>query len=762
MTLSTIFRSIRRFYFNYYHIKTSSIYLHSAFTRRLQYAFRLVLTFLIGSFVAYATPLRLHLGQIYMIPNLGVLCIQETFGATLSTTLHVTSVIIPLSMFLFLIQTLGLSYQNYLVGEILLLLSSFCISYRCRTLQFRKLSLWFNAIFFVSIINEQTIRATFAFELLADFVLGMFVAVLVSLLFFPLFATLDIENRVNYCLFHLDQMQAFLIQAFLCYDSTAAKVSLARAAIVERRLRNTMNETRQRLNEVYLEPCRLLQWIFTRHRNEIFSLSIEQQVDLITSLMFHVCSLQAMIEQCTFNKYHQDLVKQLESNLLDFISNQSMVIDSLISSSLVNTDTFHNRLTNLQLAIESLNSAYKQVRLHRIEEVFLTGTKTQSDDHLSHTFFFFQLDAIARLLTQITTINRQREKTSKTTQVRTCLKDYCKFHFDWPRIISAFKSMLIIGVGSIFVMVPSLANSFANGQWILIGLCMTQGDTVGGALTTMKLRLVGTLLGSMWAYAIYAAVGEESYKIFAMLVPWLLLCGYLKLIPQWDYAATVAASTPIVVNLGRLYGDVFRQGNYVLLRIQESIIGIGVGMFLTVLIFPTFAVDLLKTNIQDTLKTCRRATESIHSVYDQFFQHQHARRYSLSMNEEEEIKFHIDLQRRHFHQLISSQRIQLNYASLEPSIWWFNYGFSPSQYDLLIKQQLDMFRMLHNMHATLMQINDCSMDDKNQIDELRLNAAGGRFLPDLHGELLDLSRQLSDCIDLWISYLTLTHTTYYR
>ncbi|CAF1028782.1 unnamed protein product [Adineta ricciae] len=688
MTLSTIFRSIRRFYFNYYHIKTSSIYLHSAFTRRLQYAFRLVLTFLIGSFVAYATPLRLHLGQIYMIPNLGVLCIQETFGATLSTTLHVTSVIIPLSMFLFLIQTLGLSYQNYLVGEILLLLSSFCISYRCRTLQFRKLSLWFNAIFFVSIINEQTIRATFAFELLADFVLGMFVAVLVSLLFFPLFATLDIENRVNYCLFHLDQMQAFLIQAFLCYDSTAAKVSLARAAIVERRLRNTMNETRQRLNEVYLEPCRLLQWIFTRHRNEIFSLSIEQQVDLITSLMFHVCSLQAMIEQCTFNKYHQDLVKQLESNLLDFISNQSMVIDSLISSSLVNTDTFHNRLTNLQLAIESLNSAYKQVRLHRIEEVFLTGTKTQSDDHLSHTFFFFQLDAIARLLTQITTINRQREKTSKTTQ------NYFSIQ------------------------------NFANGQWILIGLCMTQGDTVGGALTTMKLRLVGTLLGSMWAYAIYAAVGEESYKIFAMLVPWLLLCGYLKLIPQWDYAATVAASTPIVVNLGRLYGDVFRQGNYVLLRIQESIIGIGVGMFLTVLIFPTFAVDLLKTNIQDTLKTCRP------SACSKIF--------------------------------ANSQRIQLNYASLEPSIWWFNYGFSPSQYDLLIKQQLDMFRMLHNMHATLMQINDCSMDDKNQIDELRLNAAGGRFLPDLHGELLDLSRQLSDCIDLWISYLTLTHTTYYR
>ena len=68
----------------------------------------------------------------------------------------------------------------------------------------------------------------------------------------------------------------------------------------------------------------------------------------------------------------------------------------------------------------------------------------------------------------------------------------------WPRFVSAFKSMVIIGVGSIFVMVPRLATAFENGQWILIALCMTQGDTVGGAFTTMKMRLVGTLFGKLF------------------------------------------------------------------------------------------------------------------------------------------------------------------------------------------------------------------------------------------------------------------------
>ena len=61
-----------------------------------------------------------------------------------------------------------------------------------------------------------------------------------------------------------------------------------------------------------------------------------------------------------------------------------------------------------------------------------------------------------------------------------------------------------------------------------------------------------------------------------------------------------------------------------------------------------------------------------------------------------------------------------------------------------------------------MHINECSMNDDRKIEDLRLNAAGGRFLPDLHNELADLSQQLSDCVDLWTSYLTSTQTASYR
>ena len=72
------------------------------------------------------------------------------------------------------------------------------------------------------------------------------------------------------------------------------------------------------------------------------------------------------------------------------------------------------------------------------------------------------------------------------------------------------------------------------------------------------------------------------------------------------------------------------------------------------------------------------------------------------------MKLDIDLQSRQFHELISSQRTLLDYAALEPSIWWFNYGFSANRYSILVQEQLDLFRMLHNTYATVSRLYQIS------------------------------------------------------
>ena len=107
----------------------------------------------------------------------------------------------------------------------------------------------------------------------------------------------------------------------------------------------------------------------------------------------------------------------------------------------------------------------------------------------------------------------------------------------------------------------------------------------------------------MWAYVTYIAVNDDVYKTFGMLVPWIIVFGYLKLLPEWGYAATVAAFTPILITLGRIpQGDSLPAGNYALLRIEENLVGIAIAVVLTLVIFPVFAIDSLKNNIQSKFR----------------------------------------------------------------------------------------------------------------------------------------------------------------
>ncbi|CAF4619324.1 unnamed protein product [Rotaria sp. Silwood2] len=413
-----------------------------------------------------------------------------------------------------------------------------------------------------------------------------------------MFATFDIENRFNYSLLKLQQMNVLVIQAFLCRDKISAHMSLTRTSMVENMVHKALTPIQTRLDESRFEPARYLQRIFNRKRRHIIDLSLKEKEDFITSLMFNVCSLQLMVKHCSFNDYHNDFASKLESSLLHLSSCQSIVVSSLVSSPTVTQDEFTHQLTYLQEAYKSLRSDYVKARLQRIQHVFESSTIIQFEDHLSHTFFLFQIGSIVRLFTQIMTnktFNKNIPKMHEKKKIN--IKERLKLQ--WPRLLSATKSMIIIGVGSIFVLVPYLAKTFENGQWILVTLCMTQGDTVGGAFTTMKMRLMGTLLGSIWAYVTYLAVHDNVNLTLIMLSPWIFIFGYLRRLPYWGYTATVAAVTPIIINLGRLpFGDALPAGNYALIRIEESFIGITIAVILTLLIFPIFAIDLLKDNIQ--------------------------------------------------------------------------------------------------------------------------------------------------------------------
>jgi hypothetical protein len=91
----------------------------------------MTISFLVGGFLAYGTSLNNSSGLQYLIPVMCILSIQETFGLTLSSAYSMITVIVPLSIFLFIIQKIGLGYQDYLAAELLLLISSLLVGYKC-------------------------------------------------------------------------------------------------------------------------------------------------------------------------------------------------------------------------------------------------------------------------------------------------------------------------------------------------------------------------------------------------------------------------------------------------------------------------------------------------------------------------------------------------------------------------------------------------------------------------------------------------------
>jgi hypothetical protein len=318
--------------------------------------------------------------------------------------------------------------------------------------------------------------------------------------------------------------------------------------------------------------------------------------------------MQSMVERCQYNEYHTDLIRDVREKLLDLCSCQSLVIDNISKPNSIIEDQFIHHVSNLYQASQELNKTYRNSCLYNLEYALTSGTTIRSEDHLGHAFFIFEIHTIVRVLIEAATKKKKFVGAKKKKSLKERLIP------GWPRVFAALKTTVIIGVGSLFILLPSLVSIFENGQWIMIALSMAQGDTVGGAFKIMRMRLFGTLLGefnkeyflklfsligAMWAYITYLAVGEDLYRTFGMLVPWILFFGYIRLLPNWSYTAVVAIFTPIVVNLGRLASNTpIPEGNFVLLRIEENLIGIGLAIVLTLGIFPIFAMDLLKKDIQ--------------------------------------------------------------------------------------------------------------------------------------------------------------------
>jgi hypothetical protein len=130
-------------------------------------------------------------------------------------------------------------------------------------------------IYFATFVNQPIVQSTFIFQLLETFVIGNCVCILVSLIIFPAFVTMDIENRVNYTLLNLGKMHLLIVQAFLREDQMDVQALFSRASIIEKMILEAISPIQMNLAYARFEPSRLLQWVFNPKRRNIIDLTLQ-------------------------------------------------------------------------------------------------------------------------------------------------------------------------------------------------------------------------------------------------------------------------------------------------------------------------------------------------------------------------------------------------------------------------------------------------------------------------------------------------------
>ena len=601
--------------------------LHGEFLRRCQYGIQTASAFLAGAFLAYGTSLSTSLSVPYLIPVMAAMLLQTSIGMSLLAAAGLVISLTPICIFFYLLQK-GLGYHDFAAIAILLFFSTWFIAYRNPTIAQRKMPLIIVVIFWTSICNTPNglLPPTFAFQLLEAMVIGLAVALAASLVVFPTSACYELHQRLIYCLHGVEQASELIITAFVCHcqpgsaDTGCERCQVRRLRamadldIVIALLRDTRAAIRSLIVSCKGEFVPLVQKLTG------LPLTPAQEVDVVTQLVLFLAAAQAQLKAAE----HRELEQQLHKPALSWHAQFKALLDCIRAGQ--SGPELEERFRVLHHAGEALLRVRGEAGVKKESVGTMSapladssvdpskaGKAEESGPQVAAQCLLFSMRQLVDTLRlyyhrastealpsfDVTAAQRAAKLSADLALPARLLSLF--WPLDIPILISSLRSALIIGVGSVFVLVPSLAAQFEQGTWILIAMCMTQGNTQGGAFLTMRNRLFGTMLGSVFGYLCYLAVGTNQYHFFGLMVPWILLCTFARYNASWSYAATIATITPLIIVLGNTVGSSTPE-DFAILRIQENVLGILLGAVLNMLLLPINASDTLSVTVSKAMQ----------------------------------------------------------------------------------------------------------------------------------------------------------------
>lgn len=179
-----------------------------------------------------------------------------------------------------------------------------------------------------------------------------------------------------------------------------------------------------------------------------------------------------------------------------------------------------------------------------------------------------------------------------------------------PLLSRRFKDAFKLALSYVIATGIALAMDWEKPYWAALAIFMCSFTTSGDSLHKGLLRIAGTAAAVVVTLAMVAVAPQERWLFLGLITAWILLCGYMLTGSTRGYFWMTAGFTVPILAVG---GGVQAVSSFetVILRAQETGLGILVYSLVSFLIWPVSSTGPLKTATGTVVDAERRAADHL-------------------------------------------------------------------------------------------------------------------------------------------------------
>ena len=195
------------------------------------------------------------------------------------------------------------------------------------------------------------------------------------------------------------------------------------------------------------------------------------------------------------------------------------------------------------------------------------------------------------------------------------------------------KVALILCVSSLIAVIPQLQDSsvFPNALWATFSAAIVTSDNEGALWLRGIHRILGTLVGGSVGYLILLAFPSERLPAIVLLCVWCIPSLFVQCNPTYTYLGSLAQLTSVVVVFGyqlSLTPGTLTPERFAFARIEEIVVGVGVALILSSLLWPVSSIRLLRSEVMVSVASFRQGLDKTMRIHDRMVrkevEHQHS------------------------------------------------------------------------------------------------------------------------------------------